>query len=26
MQRVKFIFKKLLARDIFPNDMKGLMI
>jgi len=26
MPRVKFIFKKLLARDIFPNDMKGLMI
>jgi len=26
MPRVKFIFKKLPARDIFLNDMKGLMI
>jgi len=26
MPLVKFIFKKLLARDIFPNDMEGLMI
>jgi len=26
MPNVKFIFKKLLARDFFSNDMKDLMI